>query len=111
MLARFVERYDALPPDHEYRQFEVYKKIRQFYGSGKESNSYRLLMGYIRNAIALTLLALLVLLPIRGRTDLWLKSWYRRYVKQIKPGHCPTCGYDARGLEQCPECGTERSTP
>jgi hypothetical protein len=24
----------------------------------------------------------------------------------LKPGHCPHCRYDARGLTQCPECGT-----
>ncbi|MEQ8843815.1 MAG: hypothetical protein RIB58_03090 [Phycisphaerales bacterium] len=110
LLARFVQRYDALPPDHEHRQFEVYKKIRELYGNGKEFDSRRLVTGYIRNTIALALLGLLIFLPTRGRTDLWHKVWQQRYIKRIKPGHCPACGYDARGLDTCPECGTERST-
>ncbi|MEO1009426.1 MAG: hypothetical protein AAFX79_12765 [Planctomycetota bacterium] len=25
------------------------------------------------------------------------------------PGRCPGCGYDATGLDRCPECGTRRS--
>ena len=33
-----------------------------------------------------------------------------KHDRQIKPGHCQTCGYDLRGTnnEKCPECGWKR---
>ena len=63
-------------------------------------------LGYIRNAVFVSLLSLLVFCVVRGRTDLWLG----RLTKAIGPPQrdptvCKGCGYDLRGLERCPECG------
>ncbi len=37
-----------------------------------------------------------------GFTTAW--RWYR--FKPLAPGECPTCRYDAAGLDACPECGS-----
>ena len=105
MAQAFVDGYEALPADHEVRTWE---DVREAYGlirNGQRERTTHLPLGYLRNTLTLTLLALLIILPIRGRTDLWLKAWHRRYIKRLKPGQCPHCGYDTTGLTQCPECG------
>ncbi|MEX2219764.1 MAG: hypothetical protein WD749_13505 [Phycisphaerales bacterium] len=35
--------------------------------------------------------------------------WWRRWARRARPGHCPCCRYDVRGLPSgvpCPECGS-----
>lgn len=41
-----------------------------------------------------------VLFALRNASVAVRRAWRRCHA------HCPACGYDARGLEQCPECGT-----
>ncbi|OAB62358.1 hypothetical protein AY599_03795 [Leptolyngbya valderiana BDU 20041] len=111
MMAIFIERSDSIPHTHDLAAFSSeFAEIRSLYAQGKTSERSHLPIGYLRNTIALTLLALLCLLPARGRTDLWLKAWKDRLLKRYPPGHCSHCGYDARGLETCPECGADLAT-
>ncbi|MEO1279468.1 MAG: hypothetical protein AAFV77_10985 [Planctomycetota bacterium] len=110
LMARYVQRFDSLPPAHEVRRDELFQKIRLFYGQGTQYESAPLVSGYLRNGVAIAMLALLVLLPIRGRTDLWLVRWHHLYISRPKPGHCSVCGYDASDLETCPECGSKQPT-
>ena len=65
-------------------------------------------IGYLRNAILLSLLSLFAFCTVRGRADLWLE----RVTKAIGPPQrdpkaCPACGSDIHGLDKCPECGRE----
>lgn len=107
----FVEEYEKLPHTSEIRySYQELDIARHLYAQGKWERVTHLPLGYLRNTIALTLFALLIILPIRGRTDLHLRAWKDRLLKRYPPGHCPHCGYDARGLEQCPECGTNLAT-
>lgn len=109
-MARFVERYDELPADHEFRKWSGYNDIRRLYAQGKQTESSRIWTGYLRNTLTLSLLLLLIFLPLRGRTDLWLRAWWDRLTKRYPPGHCAKCGYEVRGLETCPECGASATT-
>lgn len=104
MMALFIKRYDALPPTHELAG--TLEQTRRLYAQGKATERTPIPIGYYRNAVALTLLALLVLAFARGRTDLHLHTWHHRLLKRPHPWQCKTCRYDVRGLEQCPECGT-----
>lgn len=104
MMALFIERYNALPPTHEIAG--TLDQTHRLYAQGKTSERTPIPIGYYRNAVALTLLALLILSYAKGRTDLWLKSWRDRLLKRRQPWQCTNCGYDVRGLNQCPECGT-----
>ncbi len=110
MTHALIAGFEALPRGHELRQWEVLREAHRMFKNGVRSETTHLPIGYLRNTIALTLLALLCLLPARGRTDLWLKAWKDRLLKRYPPGHCPHCGYDARGLETCPECGADLAT-
>jgi hypothetical protein len=38
----------------------------------------------------------------------WRSAW--RGIRR-RAGRCPGCGYDARGLARCPECGEAHATP
>ncbi len=72
-----------------------------------------ILMGYIRNAIAITLALITLICVIHGKTWRWLpnpRDWVER--KRTAEGRCPHCGYDLEGLAhpnarrvKCPECG------
>ena len=44
----------------------------------------------------------MLLLVVAGPT-----VWLWRTERRVRPGHCPNCGYDLRGLNGgvCPECG------
>lgn len=106
MMSRFVERYDELPADHEFRNWSEFNDIRRLYAQGKDTETSIIWTGYLRNTLTLALLAGLFILPILGRTDLHLRAWRDRLLNRHYPGQCQTCRYDVRGLEQCPECGT-----
>lgn len=34
-------------------------------------------------------------------------GWLAVLRPRLRPGQCPACEYDARGLPRCPECGRE----
>lgn len=110
MMALFVERFDALPPGHEFRTWPALHEARRLYANGKTSELSIVPLGYYRNTVTLTLLALLVVACKRGRTDLHLRTYSDRLLKRPAPGHCPHCGYDIQDLTTCPECGSARST-
>ncbi|MFN7019927.1 MAG: hypothetical protein ACK4WH_01200 [Phycisphaerales bacterium] len=44
---------------------------------------------------------------VTGSVGLILQSrgWAAVLRRPLRPGHCPRCEYDMRGLDQCPECG------
>lgn len=107
MMELFIERSDSIPPTHELAHYSAdFANMRRIYDQGKTSERTPIPIGYYRNAIALTLLAMLILAFAKGRTDLWLKSWLARVLNCRQPWQCTNCGYDVRGLTQCPECGT-----
>ncbi len=111
MMELFIERSESIPHTHELAAFSSeFAEIRDLYAQGKTSERTPIPIGYYRNAVALALLVLLVVAIARGRTDLWLKALKNRLLKRYPPGHCPQCGYDARGLETCPECGADLAT-
>ncbi|MEQ9096998.1 MAG: hypothetical protein RIE32_12130 [Phycisphaerales bacterium] len=63
-------------------------------------------IGYLRNAIFLSLFAILLFCVSKGRSDLWMKRILKAIgPPQHDPDACPECGYDATGLTRCPECG------
>ena len=102
----YSHSFDHLVNNQSSLRFDPhYAFAADLYRDGFDSGTLPAPLGYLRNTLTLTLLALLIILPIRGRTDLWLKAWHRRYIKRLKPGRCPHCNYDTTGLTQCPECG------
>ncbi|MGD1916960.1 MAG: hypothetical protein ACFCBV_12355 [Phycisphaerales bacterium] len=65
-------------------------------------------IGYVRNAVFFSLVTVLGYCAVRGRADLWLDRVTRAIgPPQRDPYACPNCGYDIRGVDQCPECGRE----
>lgn len=102
MSNAFLAAYESLPPDHDLRGWVGLQEAHRLLSHGMRTEVTVLPLGYLRNVLALTLLALLFILPLRGRSDLWLRAWLCRR----KPGHCPRCNYDTSGLTTCPECGT-----
>lgn len=112
MTALFIERSQSIPPTHELTQWSSdFADMRRLYAQGKTSERTPIPIGYCRNAVAMTLLALLTIAFARGRTDLHLSAWRDRLLKRRQPWQCQSCGYDARGLTQCPECGKPVETP
>ncbi len=55
-------------------------------------------------AVSTALYAALLAVPYWSR--FLTRRWWR-----ARRGLCPGCGYDARGLAVCPECGTQRDAP
>ena len=111
MKALFVERSESIPPTHELAYWSAdFADMRRLYTQGKTSERIPIPVGYYRNAVALALLGLLCISSVCGRTDLWLRVWIGQLLNRRPPGHCPTCGYDTRGLGTCPECGSEQAT-
>lgn len=106
MAQSYVDGFKAIPMGHEVRQWEQHNVAYRLLNSGRWSETTHLPLGYLRNTLAFTLLVLLITLPILGRTDRWLKSWLARIFRRRQPWQCQACGYDVRGLNQCPECGT-----
>lgn len=47
----------------------------------------------------------LVVAAILGLSALWF--WFQEWKRKRIGGLCVHCGYDARGLKVCPECGRE----
>ena len=105
MMRLFVERFDTLPRQHELVSDPWLQRARAFYVRGETSKSNVLWIGHVRNSLAFVLAALLGTLPLRGRTDLWLRRWRDRLFRRTPSGHCLRCGYDLAGLTRCPECG------
>lgn len=107
MMALYVDSIDALPSNIESTpEGRALAHARALCAQGKTEGTKPLPSGYLRNTLALTLLALVVALPALGRTDLWLAALSTRIFKRRQPWQCQSCGYDTRGLNQCPECGT-----
>lgn len=102
MSNAFLAAYESLQPDHDLRSWVGLQEAHHLLSHGLRTEVTVLPLGYLRNVLALTLLALLFILPLRGRSDPWLRAWLCRR----KPGHCPCCNYDTTGLTVCPECGT-----
>lgn len=101
MSNAFLAAYESLPPDHDLRGWQELQEAHRLLSHGLRTEVTVLPLGYLRNVLALTLLALLFILPLRGRSDLWFRAWLNRR----KPGHCPRCNDDTTGLATCPECG------
>lgn len=107
LMALYVEAFDALPgPISPTLEGRALAHARTLCAANQDTGTKPLPTGYLRNTFTLTLLALLLALPILGRTDLWLAAISTRVLQRPKPWQCQTCSYDVRGLEQCPECGT-----
>jgi hypothetical protein len=52
-------------------------------------------------------------IPLFGLASLSFFAW-ARYLRRLRPGCCPKCGYQLAGLQQgsvCPECGTAPRLP
>ncbi len=112
LMSLYVEAFDALPhAPGTPRDDPAFTRTRFLCAAGVNEDSEPLPAGYLRNALTLTLLALLLTLPIAGRTDLWLAPLFKRIFRRRKPWQCQTCGYDITGLTTCPECGATRKTP
>jgi len=110
LRALYVEAFDALPgPISTTIEGRALAHARTLCATSQNTGTIPLPSGYLRNALTLTLLTVLVAMPILGRTDLWLATLSTRIVRRPKPWQCQTCGYDVRGLRQCPECGTKKT--
>jgi hypothetical protein len=84
------------------------------YLSGMYERRFSIRAGHIRNAIAASVLALLLGCFFLGRTWQWIPipspAEARRH-KRMRRGQCMNCGYDLTGLSDtgaCPECGQRR---